>query len=137
MADGRLIPPDAGIVDPLAAADDNGAGTVELELLEDELEVLEDDELELPALVDDGDVVSIVTDEALTANTGPVFDAPSTTEFAARRATTVPSDEQVTDTVTDDDVLDADGVNEHPVADPVFEKSPDAIPDTGLSNVNV
>ena len=81
--------------------------------------------------------VLIVTDVALVALTGPVLDAPSVTEFAPSRATTVPSEEHTTDTVIDDDVLDADGVNTQPDAVPVFEKSPEAIPDTASSKVNV
>ncbi len=84
-----------------------------------------------------GTEVSIETDAALIALTGPTTEAVSETEFAARRATTVPSLEQVTDTVIDDEVLAAEGVNTHPEAVPVFEKSPDAIPDTDSSNVKV
>ena len=78
---------------------------------------------------------SIVTDEALTPDTGPV--TPGTeTASAAIRATTVPSDEHTTDTVTlEPDELD--GVNTHPVAVPVLEKSPAAIPVTLVLNTSV
>ena len=63
------------------------------------------------------------------------MDAESDTEFDTRRATTVPSDAHVTDTVTE--VPDEpDGVNTHPVAVPVFEKSLAAIPDTASVKVN-
>lgn len=81
-------------------------------------------------------VVSIVTDNAETAELGPVFDEASRTELAERRATIVPSDEHVTEIVT---VLPdaAAGVNTHPVAVPVFEKSPPTIPDTASLNVSV
>ena len=81
-------------------------------------------------------VVSIVTDDAEPAELGPVFDEASRTELAERRAITVPSDEHATETVTA--VPDAaEGVKTQPVAVPVFEKSPPAIPDTASLNVNV
>jgi hypothetical protein len=91
---------------------------------------------------DDGSVhdtvgasVSIVTDEALTPDTGPVI-PDAVTASAAIRATTVPSDEHATATVTlEPDELD--GVNTHPVAVPVFEKSPAARPVTLVLNTNV
>ena len=79
--------------------------------------------------------VSIVTDEALTPDTGPVMPE-AVTALAAIRATTVPSDEHATDTVTlEPDELD--GVNTHPVAVPVLEKSPVATPATLLLNTSV
>ena len=79
--------------------------------------------------------VSIVTDEALTPDTGPVM-PDADTASAAIRATTVPSDEHATDTLTlEPDELD--GVNTHPVAVPVLEKSPAAIPVTLLLNTSV
>ena len=79
--------------------------------------------------------VSIVTDEALTPDTGP-FMPDAATALAAIRATTVPSDAHATDTVTlEPDELD--GVNTHPVAVPVLEKSPAAIPVTLLLNTSV
>lgn len=78
---------------------------------------------------------SIVTDEALTPDTGPVM-PDADTASAAIRATTVPSDAHTTDTVTlEPDELD--GVNTHPVAVPVLEKSPAATPVTLLLNTNV
>ena len=90
---------------------------------------------------DDGSVhdtvgasVSIVTDAALSADTGPMI--PLDTPFAARRATTVPSDEHTTPTVIvfpDPE----DGVNTHPVAVPVFEKSLDVRPLILLLKTNV
>jgi SH3-like domain-containing protein len=91
---------------------------------------------------DDGSVhdtvgasVSIVTDEALTPDTGPVI-PDAVTALAAIRATTVPSDEHATDTV----ILEPeelDGVNTHPDAVPVLEKSPAATPVTLLLNTSV
>lgn len=81
-------------------------------------------------------LVSIVTLVADDTDVGPVFDAPSVTEFADRRATTVPSEEHVTATVTDEPD-DADGVNTQPVAVPPFEKSDPAIPDTDSEKVSV
>ena len=79
--------------------------------------------------------VSIVTDEALTPVTGPVM-PDAVTALAAIRATTVPSDEHTTDTVTlEPDELD--GVNTHPVAVPVLEKSPAATPVTLLLKASV
>jgi hypothetical protein len=79
--------------------------------------------------------VSIVTDEALTPDTGPVM-PDADTASAAIRATTVPSDEHTTDTVTLEPD-EPDGVNTHPVAVPVLEKSPAAIPVTLLLNTSV
>jgi hypothetical protein len=78
---------------------------------------------------------SIVTEDAETALTGPAFEALSVTEFVANRAITVPSEVHATDTVTEvpDEPL---GVNTHPVAVPVFEKSLEAIPDTASVKVN-
>lgn len=80
-------------------------------------------------------VVSIVTDDAETAETGPVFDDASRTELAERRATSVPSDEHVTEMVTAVPAAAA-GANTQPVAVPVFEKSLPAIPDTASLNVS-
>ena len=79
--------------------------------------------------------VSIVTDEALTPDTGP-FMPDAVTASAAIRATTVPSDEHTTPTVIvfpDPE----DGVNTHPVAVPVFEKSLDVRPLILLLKTNV
>jgi hypothetical protein len=85
---------------------------------------------EVGADVGAGTAVSIVTDDALRAAVGPVVEAELTTELGARRAITVPSDEHTTDTVIAAEAA-ADGVKTQPVAVPVFEKSPAAIPDTG------
>ena len=82
-----------------------------------------------------GTSVSIVTDEALTPDTGPVMPE-AVTASAAIRATTVPSDAHATDTVTLEPD-EPDGVNTHPVAVPVLEKSPAAIPVTLLLNTSV
>ena len=82
-----------------------------------------------------GTTVSIVTDEALTPDTGP-FMPDAVTASAAIRATTVPSDEHTTPTVIvfpDPE----DGVNTHPVAVPVFEKSLDVRPLILLLKTNV
>ena len=77
-----------------------------------------------------------MTDVASALDAGPLFVAVSVTPFAARRATTVPSDEHTTVTVIDDPD-DPDGVNEQPVAEPSFEKSPAAIPLTNSPNTSV
>jgi len=74
-----------------------------------------------------GTTVSIVTLDALVALAGPVLPAGSLTELAASLAITVPSEVHATVTVMDVPD-DADGVNEQPVAVPVLEKSPLAIP---------
>lgn len=79
----------------------------------------------------------IVTVEAAVTVPGPVFNAASTTELAASRATTVPSDEHVTLTVTDVFAEVAVGAKEHGVAVPVAEKSLAAIPETVSEKVNV
>ena len=77
----------------------------------------------------------IVTDVAVTADVGPVFDAASVTEFAARRKTTVPSVEHVTDTGTVKPE-NAPTVMVHDAV-PVLEKSPAASPDTDSPNVTL
>ena len=79
----------------------------------------------------------MVTEVAASFDDGPVFEAASTTDPALRRATIVPSDAQVTLTVTDRFAVVAPGVNTHPVAVPVDEKSLATIPDTASENVNV
>ena len=82
-----------------------------------------------------GATESIVTDEALTPDTGPVM-PDADTASAAIRATTVPSDEHATPTVIV--VPDpADGVNTQPVAVPVLEKSLDVRPLILLLNTSV
>jgi len=91
-------------------------------------------------VVDDGVGATgevIVTEVAASFDAGPVFEAASTTDPALRRATIVPSDAQVTLTVTDGLATAAPGVNTHPVAVPVDEKSLATIPDTASENVNV
>jgi hypothetical protein len=49
----------------------------------------------------------------------------------------VPSEVHVTETLTATFAVPAAGVATHPVAVPVKEKSPAAIPDTASENVNV
>jgi hypothetical protein len=56
--------------------------------------------------------------------------------LATRRATTVPSEQLAAVTVIELP-LEADGVNTHPVAVPVLEKSPAAIPLTDSEKVRV
>ena len=67
---------------------------------------------------------------------GPLLPAVSVTPLAARRATTVPSEQLATVTVTELPEA-ADGVNTHPVAVPVLVKSPEAIPDTDSEKARV
>jgi hypothetical protein len=81
--------------------------------------------------------VAIVTDVAVTEETGPVFVAASRTELADNRATTVPSLLHVTVTTTETFATDDAGENVHPVAVPVLEKSPAAMPVTDSENVTV
>ena len=81
--------------------------------------------------------VAIVTDVAVTEETGPVFVAASRTELADNRATTVPSLLHVTVTTTETFAADDAGENVHPVAVPVLEKSPAAMPVTDSENVTV
>jgi hypothetical protein len=73
------------------------------------------------------DTPSTYRDAAATADAGPVLPAASTTASAANCSTNVPSPHPVTATliVVPDD---AAGVNTHPVAVPVFEKSAAARP---------
>jgi len=77
-----------------------------------------------------------VVELAVAAVVGPWLPAASWTELALSRATNVPATVQSTDTVI---VVpeDADGVNEHPVAVPVFEKSADDKPLMVSLNVSV
>ena len=84
-----------------------------------------------------GTVVSMVTDVATASADGPVFDAASITVPDLRRTTTVPSEVQVTLTVTVTFAVLAAGVAAHPEAVPVKEKSPAAIPLTDSEKVNV
>jgi len=84
-----------------------------------------------------GAEVSIVTELASALDVGPVFPAASETAFAARRATTVPSLEHVTETVMLVPEL-VFGVNTQPVAVPAsLLKSPAAIPLTDSLNARV
>jgi hypothetical protein len=79
----------------------------------------------------------IVIEVATTPDVGPVFDAASNTEPDSKRRVTVPSEVHVTETLTATFAVPAAGVATHPVAVPVKEKSPAAIPDTASENVNV
>ena len=79
---------------------------------------------------------SIVTLEASVLEAGPVLPAVSVTPLAARRATTVPSEQLATVTVIDVPEA-ADGVNTQPVAVPVLVKSAAAIPETDSEKARV
>ena len=82
------------------------------------------------------DVVSMVTLEASALDAGPVFPATSVTPLVARRATTVPSEVHVT--VTEIELPDvAEGEKLQPPAEPVLEKSPEAISETVSENASV
>ena len=85
--------------------------------------------------VAEGLTESIVTDAALSAAAGPVTEVRSTTAFPVNWAITVPSDVHTTETVIVVPVL-ADGVNTHPVAVPVLEKSLDSRPLIVLLNTS-
>ena len=65
---------------------------------------------------------STVTKEALGPLTGPVLPAESETEEAARRSTTVPSEQEATVIVIEEPEA-AEGVKTQPVAVPALEKS--------------
>ncbi len=79
---------------------------------------------------------SMVTPSASNAAWGPLLPAASDTEFAARRATTVPSPHPVT--VTSMLVpLAAAGEKTQPVAEPAFSKSAAARPLTGSEKDSV
>lgn len=67
--------------------------------------------------------------ELWTGEAGPVFVAPSVTEFSAMRSCKVPSWHCVTTTLIEVPE-DAEGVKTQPCAVPVFEKSELAIPVT-------
>jgi hypothetical protein len=82
-------------------------------------------------------VEATVTDVATASDVGPVFDAASNTEPDSTRRVTVPSEVHVTETLTVTFAVPAAGVAAHPVAVPVKEKSPAAIPDTASENVNI
>jgi len=76
-----------------------------------------------------------VMEELCSGEAGPVFVAASTTEFSASRNCNEPSWHCVTTTLIDVPE-DADGVKTQPAADPVFEKSPAAMPETDSENNN-
>lgn len=84
-----------------------------------------------------GGPLSTVTDEAVTADTGPEFPARSVTELVAISRMSVPSSHPVIDTLMIVP-LDATGVNTQPVAvPPAFEMSALVKPATDSLNVNV
>ena len=72
---------------------------------------------------------------AVEADDGPVFPAPSVAPPEANLGCTVPSPQL--DTVIVYVVPLPDTPNEHPVAAPAFEKSPDATPVTVSENSSV
>lgn len=82
----------------------------------------------VPAVTLNGDAANVITDD-VTSDVGPVFPAGSATPFAASFNCSVPSWHWVTTTFTDEPDA-ADGVNTQPCAEPAFEKSPAAIPET-------
>jgi hypothetical protein len=67
---------------------------------------------------------------------GPVLPAVSLTPEAANLNTTVPSEQEETETVIEEPAA-AEGVNTHPVAVPVFEKSAEVKPVTASEKVRV
>ena len=83
------------------------------------------------------EAVEIVTVLAVVTSAGPVLELPSTTEFWAMFAMTVPSEVQVTETVIDEEVEAADGEKVQPDAVPRFWKSPALMPLTDSENVSV
>ena len=83
-----------------------------------------------------GAVRSTVTEEALRLLAGPVLPAESATEEAARRSTTVPSEQDDAVTVIEEPEA-AEGVKTHPVAVPVLEKSEAVNPETVSEKVRV
>jgi hypothetical protein len=142
-------PPDegaAGLFEPGAVVPPAGEATVgfgDVVLVGDTEEGTEfgaevgvEDGTEVGAEVGAETTVSIVTEDALRAAVGPVVEAELITELGERRAITVPSDEHTTETVIAAEAA-ADGVKTQPVAVPVLEKSPAAMPDTGSVKVNV
>ena len=82
-----------------------------------------------------GAVRSIVNEALVTSVIGPAFDELSTTLFGAKRRARTPSLHPVTVTLNEDPD-DAEGVNTHPVAFPVFEKSPAASPEIASLKAN-
>ena len=67
---------------------------------------------------------------------GPVLPAVSVTALAAKRKTTVPAEQEVTETVIEEPEL-AEGVKTQPVAVPAFEKSAEVKPVTASEKVKV
>ena len=81
-------------------------------------------------------VRSIFTEEASTLLAGPLLPAESATEEAARRSTTVPSEQEVSETVIDEPEAAA-GVKTQPVAVPALEKSAAVRPETASAKVRL
>ena len=79
---------------------------------------------------------STVTEEALRPLAGPVLPAESAAEEAARRSTTVPSEQEVSETVIDEPEAAA-GVKTQPVAVPALEKSAAVRPETASAKVRL
>lgn len=77
-----------------------------------------------------GEVASILTEVASASERGPLPPCVSMMELAVRRATTVPSEVQVTDTLNVLVAVDDAGVKTQPAAVPALEKSADEIPET-------
>ena len=83
-----------------------------------------------------GAVRSTVTEEASKLVAGPLLPAESATEEAARRSTTVPSEQEVSETVIEEPEA-AEAVKAQPVAVPVFEKSAAVKPEIVSEKVRV
>jgi hypothetical protein len=83
-----------------------------------------------------GVVRSIRTREAVAAEEGPLFAALSLTARAAKRTTTVPSEQEAIVTAIDDPEA-AEGVKTQPVAVPVLLKSAEVRPLTASEKVRV
>jgi hypothetical protein len=77
-----------------------------------------------------------VPPEATGVETGPVLPAASVTALAASRRTTVPAEQEATETVIEEPEL-AEGVNTQPVAVPAFEKSAEVSPVTASEKARV
>ena len=83
-----------------------------------------------------GAVRSMLTEEASRLADGPLFPEASETEEAKSLRTTVPSEQEVSETVIDEPEA-AEGVKTQPVAVPVFEKSAAVKPETASEKVRV
>ena len=81
------------------------------------------------------EVMSVTVPPEATAP-GPVLPAVSVTALAAKRKTTVPAEQEVTETVIEEPEL-AEGVKTQPVAVPAFEKSAEVKPVTASEKVKV